>query len=347
MKSPRYPRMRNFKSPIFLAALYFLLNTGCKKSDTQQFTPGFNIYMAGTVNNAAVFWKNGQGTELAPYSGATCIAVAGTDIFVGGMLNSVPVYWKNGQSNSLGLSAASVTGIALSGSDVYLSGAGQGNPFIDSTGDIMVNGNTAGYWKNGVFNILENTPRVSAAEGICFSGSDMYVVGHAAGATDTAAQWKNGVRMNLTSDNGPTNIAYAVAVSGTDIYAVGVHNNLPVYWKNGVMNTLNLSGSPDQAGGFATAIAVVGTDVYIAGATNSPASGYQATYWKNGVSTVLSANTSDVSNANGIAVAGSDIYVVGIVTSAGTNSYGPVYWKNGAEYKLSGTGSINAICVGN
>jgi hypothetical protein len=337
--------MRNFKSPIFLAALYFLLNTGCKKTDTQQFTPGFNVYMAGTVNNAAVFWKNGQGTELAAYSSATCIAVAGTDLFVGGLLNVEPVYWKNSQSYSLGQGTASVTGIALSGSDVYLSGAGDGNPVIDSVGDIVVNASTAGYWKNGVFNILENTPRLSAAEGISFSGSDMYVVGHAGGNTDTAVQWKNGIRTNYTSSNGETIVAYAVTVSGMDVYAAGVYNNIPVYWKNGVMNTLNLNGSP--VSGFASAIAVVGTDVYVAGATNPPGSGYQATYWKNALSTDLSANTSDISNANGIAVVGSDIYVVGMVISAGGNSYSPVYWKNGVEHKLSGSGSINAICAGN
>jgi hypothetical protein len=337
--------MRNFKSPIFLAALYFFLNTGCKKTDTQQFTPGFNVYMAGTVNNAAVFWKNGQGTELALYSSATCIAVSGTDLFVGGLLNVEPVYWKNGQSFSLGQGTATITGIALSGSDVYLSGVGDGNPSIDSAGDISVNASTAGYWKNGVFNILENTPRLSAAEGICFSGSDMYVVGHAAGSTDTAVQWKNGIRTNYTATNGQTNIAYAVAVSGTDVYAAGVYNNMPVYWKNGVINTLNLNSSP--VGGFASAIAVVGMDVYVAGATNPPGRDYQATYWKNGLSTDLSANTSDISNANGIAVVGSDIYVVGTVSSVGGSSSSPVYWKNGVENKLPGAGSINAICSGN
>ena len=82
--------MRNFKSPIFLVSMYILLNTGCKKTETQQFTPGFNVYMAGIVNHAAVVWKNGQSIQLAASSSATCIAVAGTDVYVGGLFNFMP-----------------------------------------------------------------------------------------------------------------------------------------------------------------------------------------------------------------------------------------------------------------
>jgi hypothetical protein len=338
--------MRNFKSPILLATLYLLLNTGCKKTETQQFTPDFNVYMAGTVNNAAVYWKNGQGAELATSSSATCIAVSGTDLFVGGQSNPGLGYWENSQFIPLGQGSIALNGITLSGSDVYVVGQAAGTLFIDSAGGSLIDTRTAVYWKNGIINNLEPNSRGSAAQGICFSGTDMYVVGHVFNDTDTAVQWENGVRTNYTSDNGQTEIAYAVAVSGTDIYAVGVHNNIPVYWKNGIMNILNLNGSPGS-NGYATAIAIVGTDVYIAGTTNSPGSGYHATYWKNGVSTDLSNNTSDLSGASGIGVAGSDIYVVGMVSSAAGPNFSPAYWKNGVENKLSGTGSINAICVGN
>lgn len=336
--------MRNFKSPIFLAALYFLLNTGCKKSDTQQFTPGFNVFMAGTVNNTAVFWKNGQGTELAASSSGSCIGVSGTDVFVGGKSNLGYGYWKNGQFVSLNSGTSAVNGIAITGTDIYFVGQVAGNLFIDSAGGSLVNTRTAVYWENGIINNIETDSRGSAAEGICFQGTDMYVVGHVYNDSGTAVQWKNGVRTNYTSDNGQTEIAFAVAVSGTDVYAVGVYNNLPVYWKNGIMNKLNLNSSP--VSGFTSAIEIIGTDVYIAGTTAPEGNGYHATYWKNGISTDLSANTSDISNANGIAVVGSDIYVVGMVASA-AGSITPVYWKNGVENKLSGTGSINAICVGN
>jgi hypothetical protein len=323
--------MKNFKTPILLTALYVLLNTGCKKTETPQLTPGFNVYMAGTVDNAAIFWKNGQSTELAASSSAVCIGVAGTDVFIGGQSNQDPVYWKNGQLNSLSPGLATVYGIALSDSDVYFVGVF----------------NAAVYWKNGIFNSLEPNSRGSAAEGICFDGSDMYVVGHVFGDSDTAVQWKNGVRTNYTSDNGQAEIANAVAVSGADVYAAGIYNNTPVFWKNGIMHTLNLNGSSVPNSGFASAIVIVGTDVYIAGVTTTPSSGYKATYWKNGVSTNLSNNASDVSVASGIALAGSDIYVVGTVSSAGSRGYHPVYWKNGVQYNLSGTGSVNAICVGN
>ncbi len=81
-------------------------------------------------------------------------------------------------------------------------GAGYRKSFIDSAGGSLVNTRTAIYWKNGILNNLEPNSRGSAAEGISFDGSDMYVVGHVFSDSDTAVQWKNGVRTNYTSDNG-------------------------------------------------------------------------------------------------------------------------------------------------
>ena len=73
--------------------------------------------------------------------------------------------------------------------------------------------------------------------------------------------------------------------------------------------------------------------------------GNHATYWKNGVPTDLSANKSEQTIATGIAVAGTDVYVVGYFMENGSSS--PAYWKDGTEVKISGGGLINAICVSN
>jgi hypothetical protein len=337
--------MRNFKSLLLLSILYILINTGCKKTETQQFTQGYNVYMAGTVNGDAVYWNNGQGTDLAGASNATSITVSGTDVYVGGQSNSQAVYWKNAQLISLGQGGNIVNGIALSGSDVYCVGQASGSLFIDSAGGSLVSARSAAYWKNGILTNLENNEWGSMAEGISFSGTDMYVVGHIYNNADTAVQWKNGIRSDYTDVNAQNSIPYAVALSGTDVYAAGVFNNTPVYWKNGTMTTLSSTG---PGGGNASAITIVGTDIYIAGAYILQSGGLTAAYWKNGVLNSLPSEGAYISFATGIAVAGTDIYVVGSASSNGSNNNSiPVYWKNGIEVKLSGNGTINAIYVGN
>ncbi len=339
---PRSARMKQFKSPIILSVLYLLVNTGCKKTEVQQFTQGFNVYMAGTVNGTGVYWKNGQGTQLAPGFNATCIAVSGTEVFVGGQSNDEAVYWKDGHIISLAQPSSIVNGIALSGSDVYCVGSAAGTLFIDSAGGSDVNITSAVYWKNGVANNLEPNARGAAAEAICFSGTDMYVVGHVYNDADTAVQWKNGVRMDYTDNNFQNQVAYAVALLGTDVYAPGIYNNNPVYWKNGIKTALAIG----SAGlGAATSIAINGTDTYIAGSYYSQTNGPTAAFWKNGVLITLPNDQSYPSNATGIAVAGSDVYVTGSVSAANGGAPIPAYWKNGVEVDFSGNGTVNAICV--
>ena len=86
------------------------------------------------------------------------------------------------------------------------------------------------------------------------------------------------------------------------------------------------------------------TDVYAAGSIDVGGNSVAA-YWKNGTATMLGSGKSGL--ANGIAISGSDVYVVGYRTAA--NNY-PVatYWKNGIHTDLadSTTGSAaNAIVI--
>ncbi len=187
---------------------------------------------------------------------------------------------------------------------------------------------------NGTMHNLEPDSRQAAAEGIVFAGSDMYVVGHVFNSADTAVQWKNGVRTSYSSDNGQDRVAYSVAVSGADVYAAGSYNNSPVYWKNGVITTLNTSISGERNGiGYAKSVTIAGTDVYVVGAYDSLGGILTAAYWKNGVLTPLENSQSNSSFANGIAFAGNDIYIVGAIISSDRSSSSPAYWKNGTPGK--------------
>jgi len=132
--------------------------------------------------------------------------------------------------------------------------------------------------------------------------------------------------------------ATTAVTPGTDVYVVGGYatptSGVAAYWKNGTLVSLN--------DGFDLLdIAVSGNDVYVAGSTlASPNSPLQhAAYWKNGVINNLSFGTSSTFNsiARGIAINGSDVYVVGEYTdhSNGNAVSKPILWKNGIPQDLS------------
>ncbi len=302
--------------------------------------------MAGTENGNAVYWKNGQAITLANGSDATGITVSEPDVFVCGLSNARAAYWKNGQLNLLTQAPASVNGITLSGSDIYNVGEVPGSSYIDSAGGSNVNANSAVYWVNGAIHNLAPGARQADAEGIVFAGSDMYIVGHVFNSADTAVQWKNGIRSDYTNDNGQNRIAYSVAVSGADVYAAGGFNNSPVYWKNGVMTTLTTSISGERNGiGYAKSIMLSGTNVYVVGAYDSLGGILTAAYWTNGILTPLQNNSANSSLANGIALAGNDMYIVGAIISSDRSSSSPAYWKNGTLVNFSGKGEIKSVYV--
>jgi hypothetical protein len=74
-----------------------------------------------------------------------------------------------------------------------------------------------------------------------------------------------------------------------------------------------------------------GPDVYVSGYSYHSGT-YSATYWKNGIATILD-NSTNLTEAYGIAVSGTDVYVIG--TSQNTTQGYAVYWKNGVKYNLA------------
>ncbi|WP_293789055.1 hypothetical protein [uncultured Pedobacter sp.] len=85
-------------------------------------------------------------------------------------------------------------------------------------------------------------------------------------------------------------------------------------------------------------------NVYVAGYENNSSSIKVAKLWKNGVATNLSDGTKETT-ANGVAVLGNDVYVVGNEYNPSMASYTPIIWKNGIATKLSANGSANAIAI--
>jgi hypothetical protein len=314
-------------SVLSFAALLESCSKSSPSSSTPSFTTGYDVYMAGTSNNKAVYWKNGVEVDLAPQGVAQSITVSGSDVYVGGYVNisglAQAAYWKNGQQVILGHSGIShVFNIGLNGSDVYCVG-----DILGPSGTIT---DSAVYWKNGV--PFQLSPESSGkALSILFAGTETYISGQVwSSASDSGVVWKNGDKNWYVI--GSVN---ALALSQADTFFVGNVGNAPAYWTQSVLHNLNTIG-------YATSIAISGADVYIGGDTISSSNTYQAVYWKNDVVTALN-NPSMYSSVLGIAVAGPDLYAVGDYLEG--NTYKPAYWKNGTVNKLSDNGEVFAVFV--
>ena len=118
---------------------------------------------------------------------------------------------------------------------------------------------------------------------------------------------------------------------------------IAMYWKNGTPVYL----SDGSSNAYANAI-TVGSDIYVAGSVNN-----RAVYWKNGISYNLQANNLVCFSASSIALNGSDVYILGTMTSAlGTDpsDYAPtnfIYWKNGVASSTFGYILNSYLPVGN
>lgn len=265
---------------------------------------GGNVYVAGTAqfnDKVGPLW----GANLSPFSYAK--------------YGTIAVCWTNGTAtllpgndfafdvNGFGETGISdyVNGIAVSGNDVYVTGAShQWQEGVPSTYHF------AGYWKNGIFvDLPNNTDGVS---------------------TDSLV-------------NKPLPTVTSVLVNGSDVYVTGYQysNNSPqaVYWKNGVLTTLSYASNAT----YAYAICVSGNDVYVAGKYGISINVPQTLYWKNGAPVALEDNGNDAT-PTGIAVSGNDVYVVGQELDDGTVNHALI-WKNGVLTRFSNASGAQAIIV--
>ncbi len=167
--------------------------------------------------------------------------------------------------------------------------------------------------------------------------ADVYIAGVDNGQ---AVYWKNGIETVLPGQGG---IAYAIALSGTDVYVggsvPGSKGPMATIWVNGQATTLTSDLSQVNA------IAVANGNVYAAGGDQSAG---LATLWVNGKPTQLTdgmgidPSIPNFTDANSIFVDGSDVYVAGLAGKSfeiSPDNYWTanvaVYWKNGVATDLS------------
>ena len=299
--------------------------TSCKKNmpDNQQalipgsvpYVQASGLYIPGivpvvdSINDAAV-WKDGSIFSLSNKN-STCNAmtIVGNDVYIVGWCGSDMVYWKNSVISTPlyspgGILAKDVTGIAVMGNDVYVSG------LIVQKSD---NREYPVYWKNGNLVYLKSDPGYltgSGTRGIAVSGNDVYILGDWAG---NAIYWKNEV-VNVLPNN--SRFAYSITTSGNDVYILGKvddpnvkFNQLAAYWKNGVITYLNTNIY------YPMQIAVKGNDVYVCG--NLLGVHWYGVYLKNNILTNLGKDSGTVAsyicvdNNNNVYLAGTVLNISG------------------------------------
>jgi hypothetical protein len=177
------------------------------------------------------------------------------------------------------------------------------------------------------------------------NSSNVYIAGWDSNGRSIARIWNNNVIQDLSNGQNDAR-AYAVTVSGNDVYVSGIADDGldAILWKNGNAQVL-MNGGPihdGMTGADAKSIIVSGSDVYVAGtiwAVVHLGGSSEAVLWKNGVTQILGQGW-----ANSVFVSGNDVYVAGFIFNTNSIPSGAALWKNGiAEY--IGPGEAKSVFV--
>jgi len=289
------------------------------------------------------------------------VYVAGTDSAWNdnGLFYGISTYWKNGNPVNItqrtydyGPDAAAATAIAVSGTDVYVTG------YQQSCGSYRCS-DAGFFWKNGI-SVGSDLPTYPSS--LTISNNDIYITGsslYLLGTGGNAAYLKNDVKIELPSGSTGA-ISTGIAVSGNDVYVSGIgitgsvyagsQKYIAKYWKNG--NVINLTDGTNSA--QAWSIAVSGNDAYVAGkewngnpyqdASGNTYKKSVAKYWKNNTPVNLSDGTENAIT-NSITVSGNDVYVAGAEWNGRSYQIQGIsytyrksiakYWKNGKAVNLT------------
>ena len=328
----RVDSLRYISMVLFICILY----TACKKEggEDKPASPKQNVYVAGSINDHAAYWENGEAHYLEDttnliWSYAICIYPSGNDVFVCGAKDidgyRYAMYWKNGIATYLRRdSMCYASSIITSGNDVYVAGA-----LIFNPPHMNPEYTKAVYWKNGeMYYLLKDS---SYANRMAVSGTDLYITGgEVKNGITRGVLWKNGIATYLGDSTINTYLADVVVV-GTDVYVGGTQmvdrTRTALYWKNGVLyNTGQLMNVQSMY--------VSGNDVYLVGDDYSSAypSG-KYIYCKNGVASMLP----DHYSAFSIFASGNDVYIAGVENKVSSPFYDlrAVIRKNGQPYWTS------------
>ncbi len=266
----------------------------------------YTVYAAGygpdTVASSALLWTNNTFVVLQPgagtagnYAKATALAMSGNDLYIGGQyVNNdgwdVAIWWKNNSVGSLSDPVNDfnnpITAIGVSGTATYVAGYDTREISFPSWDPTYLN---LPIWNGSYYSVNGGTVTRTLLE------------------TDT---------------NDLQSLAYAMAVSGSDVYVAGAFaaetgNRIATYWKNDMYGAVALASGGDYS--EAKGIALQGGDVYVTGYEQCPNYGCIPTVklWKDNEQTVVNLTNGTV-NAFSSCIAVNDTaqYVGGYQSNA-------------------------------
>ena len=325
-----------------IAFLFLLFSVGCKKNNAQpiisvqtnppsitgfspaQGKPGDTITITGSglVQNLI--------TDTLEVNGVTATITKSTNNSLSFIIPDTAITGKitlmvNGKL------ATSSNNLIVQQPDVYVVGN------VSNDGQHFV----ATLWKNGVASILPNPfgAATSQAIKVVISGTDVNVLGYAYNGTFLLpVVWHNGVPTELFLPGDPIWAGLQLDLIGEDGYEIGVvpvnNVNVAAYSKNSVPVTLGGTLSS------AYSVTVDGNDLYVAGTMMNTGNNFDAVYWKNGSTNILTnPNPGTSAGASKVYISGNDVYVTG------NSNSGAVIWKNGVATSVPGIGTITDMVV--
>lgn len=315
------------------------------------------VYIAGSIDNNAVLWKDGvpvfltnipgntgyhyaDGVQSMVYNNDVYVLGAEYDSTVANGVTGLIKIWKNGVSTNITSGNTNAMGAAF---DIY-----NGDIYVAGSESSSTQPSQIKVWKNGVASVLsKDTFTYAEVYDIKVINGDVYVCGACNSNSNQlsftrAVYWKNG-QINVLPNSGYYGSANSISYSNGDIYISGeeqtvVAQSVALYWKNGIKSTLNIPQGYNS--GYARKIFIDNTDVYVAGntsfySTNQGTSYNNVLYWKNN-STVFLSNytTPNISpDITGLFVKNNIVYTVGYVYGVISN---PLYFQNNVPVPLTG-----------
>ena len=228
--------MKNIIHLLSIVAVMLTVSCGTNDITNPPTQNPVDVYVAGTKDNHACYWKNNQevvlNNDAMSFSNATKIIVSNNDVYVLGNYtgaNNITkyVFWKNGVminlSQTLSTSSQyvnSITDFDVSGNDVYLVGVTGGIGTVLSF--------DYAFWKNGVKTVFSPNNNSITSTFIKFHNNTIYLIGgkNISGTTKKGYFVNNDFTEVSTTLNGFT-------VKGNDVYVYGGNfSPQDIYYKN-------------------------------------------------------------------------------------------------------------------
>ena len=329
---------------------------------------GGNFTAAGDISATNIAQWDGN-SWLALNSGLDsthdtvyALAVSGTDLYVGGDFTEAGgiaaryiARWNGNTWSALSSGMnGTIDALLVLGTNLYAGGNFTTAGGLSANGVAQWNGNSWSAFSSGISSSFPTVYSLVASGTNLYAGGQ-FVVGTGLGAGLDIARWNGsswsalGSGVGGDSLGGP-NTVYAVAVSGTNVYACGVFANAGGIAATNIAHWNGNWWSVPSPGvnGFVNALAVLGTSLYVGGQFNA-AGGIVASNIAIWNGTSWSAFGSGMNSpVQALAVSGTNLYAGGNFTTAGGIAANYVAKWNGTSWSALGSGmngTVRALVV--